>query len=96
VVALDAKGKVPGKIKGLPPAGVVLEELLPNVYVVTSSGTTVEQRITLLNSFINNQNGEGLMFSPSQHWSGKTTLTIQVVSMEQANGSDLAPVQVRL
>ncbi len=96
LVPLDANKQVPGKIIGQTPAGVLLQEALPNTYVITSSGSTVNEQIALLNSFINNNTpGQGLIYSPTPNWSGKTTLTIQVVSMEQADGSNVAPSQVR-
>ena len=94
VVPLDAKGKLPGKIGGAVPAGVTLTEPMPNVYVITSSSATVDQRLSLLNSFINSGNGESLRFSPSKDWSGKVTLTIQVINYEIATGDELAPNQV--
>lgn len=94
VVPLDAKGKVPGRIGGAVPAGVTLTEPMPNVYVITSSSSTVDQRISLLNSFINIGNDERLRFSPSKDWSGKVTLTIQVINYESATADEIAPNQV--
>jgi predicted secreted protein len=92
IVPQDA-GDVPGIISALAmvPAGLSLREPIDNVYVVSAEGSSVQQRLSLLNSFVNDESGQGLQFVPSAHWSGKITLTVQVVSAEMAEGDELAP-----
>lgn len=94
LVPNDENGQVPGIIDGTPPSGVGLAEVVPNVYVITSSsGDTVEDKLALLNSFTNDSLGNGLQFIPSAHWSGKTTLTLQVINLELAEGDNVAPAE---
>lgn len=96
IVPLDAD-KVPGTISALTtvPSGVTLSEPIDNIFVVRSEGSTVEERLSLLNSFVNDESGQGLQFVPSENWSGRVTLTCQVISVESATGDELAPDEVR-
>jgi hypothetical protein len=95
IVPLDGEN-VPGTIGALTtvPDGVTLSEVIDNVYVVTSQGSSVEERVALLNSFVNDESGQGLQFVPSINWSGHVTLTVQAISAETAEGDELAPNEV--
>jgi hypothetical protein len=76
-----------GTIVGVPPNGVILRDKGDGLYLVKANGSTPLAREAALNSFLD---GGGIAFDPRDNFSGIGALRIQVMSREDASGSELA------
>jgi hypothetical protein len=79
--------QVIGTIVGITPETVTLVEQDDGVYLITVEGPTPAARQENINSFVADG---GLAFNPRTNWAGNSTLKVEVISTEGADGSELA------
>lgn len=76
-------GGVIGAIVGATPTDVTLQNQGNGIFVITAACSTPSECATDLNGFVD---GGNFAFEPRQNWSGNSTLTIEVISVEKNKG----------
>jgi hypothetical protein len=73
-------GGIIGSVVGATPSDVTLQNQGSGIFLITASCSTASECEDALNGFVD---GGNFAFEPRQNWSGNSTLTVEVISVEK-------------